>query len=52
VTAPDPRPEPVVCGARENRTNGTWECVGRVGHERDNLPHYWVRLVTKAVATW
>lgn len=34
----------VICGARENRPDGSWECVQPPEHP--DRPHYWVRLVT------
>lgn len=37
----------VICGARETRPDGSYECVGHPHHEGN---HYWVRLV-RTVAT-
>lgn len=38
----EPHPFPVVCGARETRTDGTWECVNPPEHP--DKGHAWVRL--------
>ena len=38
-------PEPVICGFRETRITGTWECVAPVGCDGK---HYLVRLVQTA----
>lgn len=44
MTAAEPWPE-VLCGYRETRITGTWECVKPVGC---NGQHYLVRLVQRA----
>lgn len=38
----------VICGAKETRPDGRYECVRPPGH--DDQAHYWVRLVQRAVA--
>ncbi len=38
---PEPAPD-VICGHRETRISGTWECVQPVDHP--DRGHYWVRL--------
>jgi hypothetical protein len=48
MTARDTRPEPVVCGYREQRTTGTWECVKPVDCDGG---HYLVRLVSTGAAS-
>jgi hypothetical protein len=41
---PAPTYEPAICGHRETRTDGTYECVARPGHEKTE-PHVWIKLV-------
>lgn len=39
----DERPEKVICGHRETRTTGTYECV--MPPEHKNRAHYFVMLI-------
>ena len=44
TTAPEPNWPPVVCGARETRTDGNYECVREP--VRPDFPHYFQKLNT------
>lgn len=39
---------PVICGARETRPDGSFECVRPPQHE--DVAHYWVRLTQRKSA--
>jgi hypothetical protein len=41
--------DPIICGQRETRVTGTWECVAPYGHT--NSAHYYVLLVSRPEAS-
>lgn len=48
MTDTEPTYPPVVCGARETRPEGQYECIRPPEHT--DQPHVWFRLVTRGSA--